>query len=346
MKFCIDQDAGNAIYGWLVLDNPGLVPEVTVSAPGLPAATIRATVDRPGVRDLGLHSTGLVGFIIDGTKFPDIDKLDELEIREKETGTLIYKRYDASKYCSAKLYYCDPSLMPQLKVSRKLLQNFASSHLNLEKQASDTIHCLLYRSPSSIACSGTLNASRYLQILKDCKFITTAILRDPYEALAEKLLFLQFIARSKNRVLLEGYVRGYEGLIDIAADLPVGDAAGQKRFFRGLDDNQKAILSNPWVKMFGCDPNESAAHRNVSIALNNLSQFDWVGSRAKYRRYSSVLTEMLGVDLMPEEGFEFLGNTEEFAQDLIKAPGVTRLLDLDLALYSFVEEALEDTVPA
>ena len=346
MKFCIDQDAGDAVYGWLVLDNPGLVPEVTVSAPGRPSTTIRATVDRPGIRDLGLHSTGLVGFVIDGTKFPGIDMLAEIEIREKETGTLIYKRFDNSKYCLAKIYYCDPSLMPQLKVSRKMLKHFASIHLNFERQAADTIQCLLYRSPDSIACSGTLNTSRYLQILKDCKFITTAILRDPYEELAEKLLFLQFIARSKNRVLLEGYVRGYEPLIDIAADLPVGDPAGQKRFFRGLTDDQKAILSNPWVRIFGCDPNENAAHRNVSVALNNLSQFDWVGARTNYPRYRAVLTEMLGVDVMPEEGFEFLGNTQEFAQDLVKAPGVMRLLDLDLALYSFVEEALEETATA
>ena len=65
MQFHIDQDTGTAIAGWLVPDNPAFTPEIVISVPGQDERKLEANVLRTDLKDIGLHATGMAGFLVD-----------------------------------------------------------------------------------------------------------------------------------------------------------------------------------------------------------------------------------------------------------------------------------------
>ena len=76
MFFNIDSDSGDSISGWLAPDNPSQVPRVAIRIPDRPEMLIEANVERPDVRDLGLHGSGRVGFVVTDEIAPGLCRVD------------------------------------------------------------------------------------------------------------------------------------------------------------------------------------------------------------------------------------------------------------------------------
>lgn len=340
MQFIIDADTRDSIRGWLTPDNPSATPSLVVIIPGRDEIQMQANVQRDGIRDLGLHATGLVGFDINKRLVSDLDKLDDVEIREAETRLLIYRRFQAGRNIEQKLFLFDCSLMPQRSILSAIGGNFTLNYANSERNSLETnISVITNPFSKSIFISGRSNLNRYSSVLKDKGFVRTALLREPLEELAERLLFLSLLAKSATQ-LLPVYASDTESLIDFARDLPFNDAKGLNAAFRATTERQRHALTSPMTRIFGCDIGELPERRHVSIALENLATFDVVGTRERYGLFKELLADFLSANVLGDETPISFQSIQTVAAALSRIGLVTDLLDNDLALYSFVDEAI------
>ncbi len=93
----------------------------------------------------------------------------------------------------------------------------------------------------------------------------------------------------------------------------------------------------------GCAPEEEVNRRHVSVALDNLADISVVGSRRLFPTFSKVVAGYLGAAGFQEVGLDTLPGTLQLAKDLSDIGLVGDLLDEDIALYNFVNEALVET---
>lgn len=345
MHFIIDSDSGNSIKGWLAPDNPSLTPTIIIIIPGRNEIAVQANVTRAGIRDLGLHSTGLVGFDVNTKIVPDLDQIDDIEIVEAETRLPIYRRLQKGRHIERKMFLFDCSIMPQRRILSAIEKHFTLTYSNSERNGLETtINIISNPFNSSIFISGRSLLSRYDQYLKNKGYVRVALLREPFEELAERLLFLNFLAKEGASSYLETYSTGVTTLIDFARELPLNDPRGLTTAFRATSDQQRRELMSPMTKVFGCDLDEVPKRVHVSKALDNLATIDVVGTRERYGLFKELLSGVLGVDVLGEEGPTSFRTVKGLATTLSRIGLVADLLEEDLALYAYVDEAITEGI--
>jgi len=345
MHFIIDSDSGNSIKGWLAPDNPSSTPTLVVIIPDRDEISIQANMMRPGIRDLGLHATGLVGFDINTKLVPDLLQVEDLEIVEAETRLPIYRRFQKNRHIERKLFVFDCSIMPQRRILNTVAEKFALNYANSENKGLETaINLISNPFSKSIFMSGRSILGRYDHYLKNKGFVRAALLREPFEELAERLLFLNFLAREEASSYLTAYSTGLTSLVDFARNLPFNDTRALTNAFRSASDQQRKELMSPMTKVFGCDLDELPKRANVSKALDSLAALDVVGTRERYGLFKELLAGTLGADVLGDEGPTSFQTVKGLATSLSRIGLVTDLLEEDLALYSYVDEAIAEGV--
>lgn len=343
MHFIIDSDTGNSIKGWLAPDNPSSTPVLAIIIPGRDEIQLEANIMRAGIRDLGLHATGLVGFDVNTKVVPDLAEIEDIELVEAETRLPIYRRLQKGQHIERKLFLFDCSIMPQRRILRSISKNFSLNYVNSEGNGLETtINIISNPFNSSIFISGRSIFSRYDHYLKNKGFIRAALLREPLEELAERLLFLNFLSREGAASYLSTYSVGIGALVDLARELPFNDVRGMTSMFRATSEQQRQELRSPMTKVFGCDLDEPPKRTHVSKALDNLAAIDVVGTRERYPLFRDLLAGALGVDVLGEEAPTSFGSVKGLAATLSRIGIVADLLEEDLALYSYVDEAIRE----
>lgn len=344
MHFIIDADTGASISGWLAPDNPSLVPSFIVIIPdGRTEIEVKATVMRPTIRDMGLHATGMCGFTINAAIVPDIAQLEDIEILEAESRLPIYRRFQPDKDIPRKLFLFDCSIIPQRRILNHIKNRFSLSYFNSECNGLETTIAMIANPTNkSIFISGRSVLMRYDQLLKEKEYLRAALLRDPHEELAERLFFLNFLAKEEDAASLSTFTTGVKCLLDFARNLPFSDPKALTSAFRTTTEVQRRELRSPMTKVFGCDIDELPKRPNVSKALDNLADFDVVGTRERYPLFKELLAGALGADALGEEAPGVFQSVKTFAEMLSRIGIVNDLLAEDLALYSYVEEAINE----
>lgn len=341
MFFNIDADTGRSISGWLAPDNPSATPRLVIVIPGRADIEVEAGLPRPDVRELGIHSTGLIGFSIGASLIPDLHTLDDVTLLEAQTGMPIYRRFQIGRHLERKLMLFDASLMPQRRILASMGARFALNYPSSERNSLETMIVLINNHMAKSALiSGRSNFNRYSGYLVNAGYMRAAILRDPFEELAERIMFLHLLTKSEAAHLAPNFVTGVEPLVDFARDLPLSDHRALLLAFRRLNDDQKLALNSPMVRMLGCNVEETPERRNVSIALDNLASMELVGSRARYEVFNAMLTQLLGADLLGDERPTSFTTVKELAGSLSRIGLVADLLEHDLALYTLADEAI------
>ncbi len=341
MFFNIDADDGHAVRGWIVLDNPGAVPSITVIMPGRPEINLEANVERPDVQELGIHTTGQVGFEINETVVPGIASLDELAIVETESRLPIFRRSRAH-HIEQRLYLFDAGALPQKQLLQKLSKNFSLSYLNTERFSLETMLVIINNKFSrSTLMHGRSNFNRYTSFLANGGFLRAALLREPFEEFAERLMFMKILARSPSGNLGSIHTTGLEPLIDFAGALPIEDAKGVLAAFRALDREQRQILSNPMTRLFGCNFDELPERKHIGVALENLATMEVVGTKARFEDFRGLLAGTLGRDVLGEQRPHHFEPAVQFGATLSKIGIVADMLEYDLELYSLADEAIQ-----
>lgn len=341
MFFNIDGDSGDTINGWLAPDNPSVTPKLLIVVPGRPDLVLDANVSRPDISDLGLHSSGRVGFSITDSVLPGLAELSDLEIQEAESRIPIYRRFIAERHLNRKLFLFDASVMPQRAIQKALADHFALFYNNSERFPLETMIVLIANTFSKSLCfCGRPNLSRYSTFLESGEYFRAALLREPVEELSERLLFLKLLSKSTAPHHIETFASGLQPLMDFVQRAPLEDPKQLLNAFRQIDDAQRHALTSPMVRMFACGIDENPTHDHVSLALERLATLDAVGTRAKFANFRTLLQRLIDPKVLSGVQCVSYPSVAALADTLQQSGIVLDLLEHDLALYAHVEQAL------
>jgi hypothetical protein len=348
MLFHIEADQGTQIVGWLMPDNPSETPRVLVILPDGKEVEVTATLAKPDVietlRDaFGFHhTTGIIGFLIDETILPDLAELQEFEIVAKDGRVPIYRRFQISRHLEKHLCYFDVAIMPQRRIQRALRDHFTLCYPQAQRYPMETLLALISnRSATSVAITGRPSFTRHVSSLRERGYMIVALLRDPYEELAERLVFINTLARSKAGHLLPFFLSDAPDLIEFASDMPFDDRKGMTGKFRAASPSQREALMSPMTRLFACATGEVPQHSHVSLALDNLASIDLVGVRSRFSDFRSVLATMLERDVLGVEKLDVPTNVTELRGMLSQLGIVSDLLEHDLNLYAHASQGVD-----
>jgi hypothetical protein len=343
MQFHIDADQGGSVAGWIVLDNPDTIPRISVSSPNhRREIEIEANVLREDLKDLGLHSTGMAGFVLDAASVPGIRELEDLEVRDALSRLLIYRRFRANAHVERKVFLYNLSAMPQTHVEEHLSQHFAQSYSAAERHSFDTLFSIFNNHfAKSIFVSGRPRYVRYEQLLRDKEYEIVALLRDPYEELAERLLFVRFVSSGDSPAFASHYITGIEPLGDLVRGVDFEDKNSLKETFKALTDPQREALANPFVRALACTVDEIPDRKHVAIALEKLSAMTLVGLTSHFEEFRAMLSEIVGVEISTQCHLRRVSWVPKVAALLRQIEAVKYLLALDSELYKRAQAAIK-----
>jgi hypothetical protein len=341
MFFNIDSDTGKVINGWIAPDNPSSIPKIIVSTHGRPEIVLEADVPRADVRDLGLHTTGQVGFRLTDDIVPGMSSAADIEILDADTRILLYRRFQPDRHIERKMFLFDCAAMPQRRLMQNVSDFFSLNYANSERFSLETIIVLLnnHFSKSLFFC-GRPSFNRVGSFLENGGYFRAALVRDPIEELAERLLFLNLLSRENAAQFRSIYSTGLTSLIGFAKDLDFADHKSLLSAFRQIDLEQRQALVSPMVRMFACTLDEQPTYNHISLSLEHLSSLDLVGSRARFTAFQTMLEQFLGVDAFGGESPLTSPSVAPLAESLSRIGIVLDLLEHDIALYEYVEDSL------
>jgi hypothetical protein len=172
----------------------------------------------------------------------------------------------------------------------------------------------------------------------------TALLRDPFEELAERLLTIAQMRKWSGAVGGHPLLRHHEKLLSLLDGMDLYDEKSILRSFRTLSSEQHSALRSPMTSALGCFPEEEPQRRSVSIALDNLAKFDLVGTRDRLEEFWKMTDSLIGVPSVAGLQLEALPGVRDLAGFLRRIGLVSDLLDEDIALYSFASEAINEAL--
>jgi hypothetical protein len=343
MQFHIDSDAGTSISGWLLPDNPIAVPKLVAASPEhRREVELEANVLRTDLKDLGLHATGMAGFLIDQQLVPELATLADLEVREATTRLLVYRRFLQARHLERKLFLYGQHAMPQVPIETLLAKHFAQSYAAVEQHSYDTLFCIInMHHCNSIFISGRPRYFRYQQLLRERGFTIVSLLREPYEELAERLLFVRYASQSNAPPFAASYMTGLEPLVPVVKKMELADRDSIAAALKSLGSAQREAIANPFIKSIACQLDETAEAKHVSIALDNLASMDLVGVAARFDDFKATLRELIGTDVLGEAALSTVSWVPIIAEHLRRIPSIDGLLAHDLELYTHVSKALD-----
>ena len=344
MQFTIDQDLGPVVSGWAVLDDPTAVPRFRVTI-GDREIDFDANSERPDLRGLGWHNTGMCGFILTDELVPDLAGARDLQIRELSTGILIYRRFDSASQFEHRLFMFDASVMPQVHLLGIIEGRFGLGYRNIERYAYDTIVNITFNiQAKSIFVHGRPSFSRYSSILRERQYKVVTLLREPIQELAERILFGNMVAKSPKFAPLRRCFTGLDSLLELLAGTAELTPDAFVRRLKAMQPRDRARLGNPMTRMLACDPDETAIRSHVPSALDNLATFDAVSTRSHLDDFKQMLETVLGGEFdVPFECREF-DETAHFATELGRHAIIQEMIDLDLLVYNYAKSAVEEVL--
>ena len=125
MFFNIDHDDGRSISGWFAPDNPSTTPKIAIIIPGRDEIVIEARELRTDIRDLGVHNTGMVGFLINESTIIDLEHLSDVELVDADTRLPLHRRFQPGQHLERKLFLFDCSVMPQRAMMKTIASHFS-----------------------------------------------------------------------------------------------------------------------------------------------------------------------------------------------------------------------------
>lgn len=346
MLFHMEEDAQGRLTGWVLPDNPGTTPVLRISLPDAEAVEVAANAMRPDLQDRSLHDNGMAGFNLGPDTHPGLFPLaDTAEVRDTETNVLLYRRFRADTHRPEKLLRFDIRAMPDPQLEQLFAGYFTLVYGTAQRYPQDTFFGI-FNNPNarSIYISGRPNMQQYEQVLRERGYKMIALLRDPYEEMAERLLFARYACAPNQPPFIADHIFGLEPLMEAVRELRFDDMNALVAAFAAMDEAQRRALTNPLVQTLACMPDELPKTRHIEIALSKLSRMNLVGVRERFDDFKSILAEVVGADILGNYAPANVSWVQRLAADLRQIKQARALIALDLDLYSFVDEALTEAI--
>jgi hypothetical protein len=330
------------VQGWLVPENPDTPSVIDIVSKDGTITKLNSNLARPDVRNAGFHHTGDVGYFINDYTYPGFsDTKDEMEVRDPDSGLVLYRSFNPERHLADRIFRYETQAMPYNAAEASWANNFALYYNALERHPFDTLRWII-ESPSapSIALSGRINFARYEPFLRYTNYKFIALLRDPYEELAERILFMRYATSPESPPELKNHLTGLEGIdvvsrrINLAVPSTIGEA------FAYLSEKHVQELSNPVVTSLTCGLDEHPSGPHVELALNKLSTFDLVGVRSRYHHFRDALSTLLSRDVLPAEQAS-IESVHALVPLLREVKVLKSMFKLDELLYQYTQEAVD-----
>jgi hypothetical protein len=347
MLFHIDEANETVVAGWVLPDNPSSIPIIQILAPGSEPFEFEANVLRTDLRDKGLHETGMAGFRVDARVFPNFTaQIDQIEIRDRDTNVLIFRRFQPTQHLEKKVFRFELQAMPDPRIESVIKNQFALYYNTIHCYPEDTFFGIINNQTApSLYVSGRPSLQKYEQWFRERDFKIFTIVRSPYEELAERLIFAKFASSAQaSSLVVADYLCGLEPLVELAKPIQFDQPETIKAAFAAVDEAPKRALTNPLVKALACLPDDNPRGGHVEIALSKLAHMDVVGHRSRFSDFTSILAEVLGRDVFEGNQLAKIRSVQSVAETLSQIKQVRALIALDLDVYAFVEEAVEDAI--
>jgi hypothetical protein len=352
MQFKVIKDTGNLIAGWMTTDDPLAAPALLLSTPG--GKEVEVAVDRQGSnrkrnseRKRDSEGTDRARFRITESVFPALATATDLEIREAKSRVLLYRRSQPDQHLAQKLFRYELQGMPRPDLDNIFNKNFTVVNHAVERLPPNTLAGLIDREfATSVYLSGRPPLPRLMQQLKGSDFKVVTLLRDPYEEMAERLLFLSYAANKELPPQFSDRLTGLTPLVEFARQFDQAEDEDLVTLFKTISGEQQRALSNPFVRALACDGRETPAQRHVSIALNNLSALNLVGLMTHFKDFKSSFAEIIEADILGDCEITQASWVSEAAPRLAEIDEVTELILLDIELYNYARDAIKSALEA
>ncbi len=340
MLFNLQEDHGARLSVYVVPDSGGSVPSIRVADGERELLVLAANEQIPALVQAGRHATGQCGFVIDETLVPGLADYAGLEITEAETGVLVYRRPIPRAVADMNLFRLEAHLLPLWRIDDALKMRFQYWYKGIDRYGRETstqVFCL--NAGTSSYVSGRLLYKNYeFYLSKGIK--TVAMLRDPYDELAERLILLKNIGARAEEVLGARDAITLAPVIESLAEFEAFDETFCKRFFRRASDEVLNPLTNPLVRQLTAStPDEMPNQASVAAALDVLSTFELIGLRSDGADFHSGLAELTGI--LPAD-LPLVGEyarVTEFGTRLRGNGIVESILEKDLEMFHLLSRA-------
>jgi hypothetical protein len=340
MLFSLQEDNGSTISVYVVPDSGGTIPSVRVRSNGVELTTLSANVTIAALVQAGRHATGLCGFAIDDGIIPDLAGYANLEIVEADSDILVYRRAIPDVIPDMNLFRLETHLLPLWRIDDALKSRFQYWYKRIDRfgrETSTQVFCL--NNGTSSYVSGRLLYKNYeFYLSKGIK--TVAMLRDPYDELAERLILLKNIGTRAEEVLGARDAITFAPVIESLAEFAEFDDGFCKRFFKSASDDVLMALANPLVRQLTTStPDEMPNHASVAAALDVLSTFDLIGLRAESGDFNAGLSELLAVPELVVPPVPEYTRVSDLGSRLRGNGSIEAFLEKDLELFHFLAKA-------
>jgi hypothetical protein len=344
MLFNLEADTGDRVTGYLVPDTFSAVPIIRVCSNGEKLLVLSANEVRNSLVVAGRHETGQCGFTVDSTTVPELSSLTDLELFDDETNLLIYRR-PQSFMIQKKLLRLEFHLLPLWRFDDAFNRSFQYFARGVESLGRETVTQLfLLNQVNSVYVSGRILYKNYSYFI-DSHFQTIFLLQDPYEELAERLLVLNKSARLGTGHLGTRDSLAMRAAIQFAATLPLRDDKSMLRALRQMPPDVAATFANPLVRQLtSSTPDEMPSGGAVATALDLLASFAVVGLRHESDRFLHGVAELLNLDPARLPRIPQFSQVPALARLLKSASVVDALLEKDLELYHYINEAFKKSI--
>ena len=343
MLLDIERDDGNRIVGYIVPDAFSGSPSVRASDGQRDLAVLQCNEERAALVAAGRHENGRCGFTIDETIIADLALQQAIELYDSATNTLIYRRRAPANVVQKRVFRLETHLVPLWRLDDSIDPHFQFCHKGIERHGAETTtQMFLLNNSSSLYLSGRLLIKAYENYI-DETFNCVALLRNPYQELAERLLTLKLIdtLSDKFQLLGERDMMTFAPAIEFAQSLR-NDEKALHRAFSTMPKAAIPSLSNPLTRqLVARTPDENPIKGAIAGALGTLAGFSIVGVREHQQLFLAQLANLLGVDETSLPSSSEFTRTAGFADLLRQVPEAGLLIEQDLEVYDMVKSAVE-----
>lgn len=343
MLFNIEADVGHRIVGYFVPDRFSGASVICIEGNGLEPVMLEANETRDALVAAGRHETGKCGFSFDQNLIPSLAEVQNLEIHDPETGVVLYRRRPAETVLRAKVFRLETHLEPLSQLDDAFDRSFRFFYKGMEQLGRETTtQIFLLDHAESIYVSGRVLYKTYEYFIEGSGFKTVCLVRNPFDELAERLLVLNRAASGDMGTLGTRDSMSFEGAIEFAATLDLGDEKQLRRAFRRMSAEEAFTFADPLVRSLGArTPDETPQDSTIAAALEVLSTCAVVGLRQYPDQFLEGLAALLGVavsdiPLIPESP-----SVTGLGRILREIGSVKSLIERDLELYNQVKSAFE-----
>ena len=279
MLFNVEEDLGFEVSGYVVCDGLSDSARLVFESGGRIVYEGLAELPREALVNAGRHHTGLCGFCVDNEMAPALHKMDDLVIRDADSGTLIYRRR-RPEHIMKRVLRLESQLFPSWRFDNALNPYFQYAANQIEAYGRETVQQMLVLwNVSSVYLSGRLLYRAFQQHLEG-QFDVIFSMHHPYEELAERLIVLAQIRKSGSGILGVRENMSLEPVMAFAQKLPLDNERQLARAFRDMPLPVARVLANPVVRQLTTTTPEALPTKSaVSAALATLSTFQVVGLR-------------------------------------------------------------------